>query len=83
MQIGGYVPLQYDVSTGIPTLDIGADTPRVGKEIPVDLLDEVAEDFARQAAIMKAMGFDMVYLHMAYRFNYTGEIPVSAHQQED
>ena len=57
MQIGGYVPVKYDVSTGIPSLDIvGVSTPRVGKEIPADLLDEVAEDFARQAALMKAGG---------------------------
>ena len=72
MQIGGYVPLQYDVSIGIPSLDAGESTPRVGKEIPADLLDEVAEDFVRQAALMKAMGFDMVYLHMAYRLNILG-----------
>ena len=72
MQIGGYVPLKYDVSTGIPTIDVGMSTPRVGEEIPPDVLDEVAEDFVRQAAMMKAVGFDMVYLHMAYRFTILG-----------
>lgn len=72
MQIGGYVPLHYDVSTGIPTVDVGMNTPRVGKEIPADLLDEVAEDFVHQAVIMKAVGFDAVYLHMAYRFTILG-----------
>jgi 2,4-dienoyl-CoA reductase-like NADH-dependent reductase (Old Yellow Enzyme family)/thioredoxin reductase len=73
MQIGGYVPVKYDVSTGIPSLDImGISTPRVGQEIPADLLDEVAEDFVRQAAMMKLVGFDLVYLHMAYRFTILG-----------
>jgi len=73
MQIGGYVPVKYDVSTGIPSLaPVLGTTPRLREEIPADLLDEVAEDFVRQAAMMKAMGFDMVYLHMAYRFTILG-----------
>jgi len=73
MQIGGYVPVKYDVSTGIPSLaPVPGTTPRLREEIPADLLDEVAEDFVRQAAMMKAMGFDMVYLHMAYRFTILG-----------
>jgi 2,4-dienoyl-CoA reductase-like NADH-dependent reductase (Old Yellow Enzyme family)/thioredoxin reductase len=72
MQIGGYVPVKYDVSTGIPSVDVGLNTPRVGEEIPADLLEEVVADFVRQAAMMKAMGFDMVYLHMAYRFTILG-----------
>lgn len=73
MQIGGYVPLRYDVSKGIPSLAaIPGTSPRVGEEIPPELLDEVAEDFARQAAIMQAAGFDMVYLHMAYRLTILG-----------
>jgi 2,4-dienoyl-CoA reductase-like NADH-dependent reductase (Old Yellow Enzyme family)/thioredoxin reductase len=72
MQIGGYVPLKYDVSTGIPTVDVGMNTPRAGEEIPPDVLEEVADDFVLQAAMMKAVGFDMVYLHMAYRFTILG-----------
>jgi 2,4-dienoyl-CoA reductase-like NADH-dependent reductase (Old Yellow Enzyme family)/thioredoxin reductase len=72
MQINGYVPIKYDVSTGIPSVDVGLNTPRVGQEIPVDLLDEVAEDFVHQAAMMKQVDFDMVYLHMAYRFTILG-----------
>jgi len=73
MQIGGYVPAKYDVSSGIPFLaPLPGTIPRVGEEVPADLLDEVAEDFGRQAALMKDMGFDMVYLHMAYRFQLLG-----------
>lgn len=72
MQINGYVPVKYDVSPGILTVDVGMNTPRKGAEIPPDVLEEVAEDFVRQASMMKAVGFDMVYLHMAYRFTILG-----------
>ncbi len=72
MQIGGMVPLQYDVSTGIPTLNVGIHTPRIGKEIPEDVMDEVAEDFVHQAKTMQKVGFDAVYLHMAYRLTILG-----------
>jgi len=73
MAIGGYVPPQYDVSTGIPSVTIALGSiPTVGEEIPADLLDEIAEDYARQAAMMKKTGFDMVYVHMAYRATILG-----------
>jgi len=73
MQIGGYVPVKYDVSTGIPFITPRpGSTARVGEEIPADLLENIAEDFVHQAAIMKATGFDIVYLHMAYRFTILG-----------
>jgi 2,4-dienoyl-CoA reductase-like NADH-dependent reductase (Old Yellow Enzyme family)/thioredoxin reductase len=67
MQIGGFVPPRYDVSAGVP--DMGG---RTGEEIPVSVINEVAEDYARQAALMKELGFDMVYLHMAYRLTIMG-----------
>jgi 2,4-dienoyl-CoA reductase-like NADH-dependent reductase (Old Yellow Enzyme family)/thioredoxin reductase len=73
MQIGGYVPVKYDVSDGIPCESPFEDSShRVGEEIPGGLLEEVAEDFARQAAVMKQVGFDMVFLHMAYRLTILG-----------
>jgi 2,4-dienoyl-CoA reductase-like NADH-dependent reductase (Old Yellow Enzyme family)/thioredoxin reductase len=72
MQIGGFVPVQYDVSTGIPGVDIGLPTVRKGKEIPASLLDGIADDFANQAAVLKRVGFDAVYLHMAYRLTILG-----------
>ncbi|MFH1032542.1 MAG: FAD-dependent oxidoreductase [Chloroflexota bacterium] len=75
MQIGGYVPLKYDVSTGIPSTYISpVATLRTGEEIPADLLEEVAEDFVHQAVIMKQVGFDMLYLHMAYRLTILGRM---------
>ena len=73
MQIGGYVPVKFDVSTGIPCEAPFEDSSRrVGEEIPADLLEEVAEDFARQAAVMKQVGFDGIVLHMAYRLTILG-----------
>lgn len=35
--------------------------------MPAEMLDEIAEDYALQAALMKSLGFDMVSLHMCYR----------------
>ncbi len=73
MQIGGYVPLQFDVSDESPEeVVFPGIKPRTREEIPVDVLDEVANDFVRQAIILKAVGFDMVYLHMAYRLTILG-----------
>jgi 2,4-dienoyl-CoA reductase-like NADH-dependent reductase (Old Yellow Enzyme family)/thioredoxin reductase len=73
MQIGGYVPTKYDVSTGVPSLiPFPGIKSRVGEEIPEIELETVADDFVRQAVIMKSVGFDMVYLHMAYRFTILG-----------
>jgi 2,4-dienoyl-CoA reductase-like NADH-dependent reductase (Old Yellow Enzyme family)/NADPH-dependent 2,4-dienoyl-CoA reductase/sulfur reductase-like enzyme len=74
IQIGGDVPPQYDVSTGIPSLAVYGDgsISKVGEEIPANLLDEVADSYALQAALMKEVGFDMVFLHMAYRLTLLG-----------
>lgn len=72
MQIGGYVPVGFDVSAGIPSESPFGDPPRTGEEIPSDLLEEIAGDFAYQAVMMKRAGFDMVTLHMAYRLTILG-----------
>lgn len=74
MQIGAQVPLQYDVSTGISSIAVIGDggISHTGEEIPADLLAEIADDFATQAVAMKEVGFDMVFLHMAYRLTILG-----------
>jgi 2,4-dienoyl-CoA reductase-like NADH-dependent reductase (Old Yellow Enzyme family)/NADPH-dependent 2,4-dienoyl-CoA reductase/sulfur reductase-like enzyme len=73
MQIGGWVPAKYDVSTGIPAEDVfGFGPPLLREQIPVDLLDEVADTFVRQAVLLKQAGFDSIYLHMAYRLTLLG-----------
>jgi len=74
MAIMGIVPPQYDVSSGIPSHATYGDGSmrRTGIEIPAELLDGIADNFALQAALMKDMGFDMVFLHMSYRATILG-----------
>jgi 2,4-dienoyl-CoA reductase-like NADH-dependent reductase (Old Yellow Enzyme family)/thioredoxin reductase len=74
MQIIVAVPIQYDVSSGLPSMAVFGDksVPTVGIETPALLLDLIAEAFGSQGAIMKELGFDMVFLHMAYRMMFLG-----------
>lgn len=74
MQIGGDVPSGYDVSSGIPSIAVFGDggVSVAGKEIPAGLLAEIADSYAIQAAIMQEVGFDLVFLHMAYRLTILG-----------
>jgi 2,4-dienoyl-CoA reductase-like NADH-dependent reductase (Old Yellow Enzyme family)/NADPH-dependent 2,4-dienoyl-CoA reductase/sulfur reductase-like enzyme len=68
MQINGFVPFKYDVSSGIPSVSPSPEIPsRTGEEIPEALLEGVVEDYVRQSVILKSLGFDMVHLHMAYQ----------------
>lgn len=63
-------PRGYDASTGIPSLSVkGAPGfSETGREIPAKMLEEVADDYALQALVAKKdMGFDMAFVHMAYR----------------
>ena len=43
-----------------------------GKEAPRDLLERVADAYANEAAIAKMLGFDMCFIHMAYRLMFPG-----------
>jgi len=38
-------------------------------EMPDDIMDEIAENYAYQAEIMQYLGYDMVLVHMAYRMS--------------
>jgi 2,4-dienoyl-CoA reductase-like NADH-dependent reductase (Old Yellow Enzyme family) len=69
MGIGANVPPNYDVSTGVPLYATYGDgsVTQYGEEIPGEMLDGIAEDYALQAALMKELGYDMVFLHMCYR----------------
>lgn len=70
----GRAPHPYDVSAGIPIMSMPGDPfhSGVSEEVPVDLIDGIAEDFAIKAALMKNLGFDMIYLPMAYRTSLPG-----------
>jgi 2,4-dienoyl-CoA reductase-like NADH-dependent reductase (Old Yellow Enzyme family)/thioredoxin reductase len=84
MQIGAEVPWEYDVSTHIPGVPMrgafaeepfrapSSGVPKLRQEIPSSLLDGLADEFALQAAILKEQGFDMVFLHGAYRMTILG-----------
>ena len=63
-------PRCYDASSGIPSVAVPGDgsVSVTGKEVPADMLDKIADEYARQALVAKReMGFDMAFLHMAYR----------------
>ena len=62
---------KWDVSAGFSPM-MGGGPPVKREEIPVDLLDGIAEGCALNAALMKELGFDMVFLHMSYRGTIMG-----------
>ena len=64
----------YDASDNVPGEYVPGDDsePRLGKEAPQELLYEVAEAYAQEAALGKSLGFDMCYIHMAYRLMFPG-----------
>jgi len=51
----------YDVAAGL----VGWDG-KVSKEITENIMDEIAESYARRAAILQYLGYEMVMLHMGY-----------------
>jgi len=68
MNLGCRIFEGYDVSNGFfPREGEGA-----SKELTEKQLDEIADDYAEQALILKHLGFDMVSLHMAYRHQTPG-----------
>lgn len=63
-------PKGYDASSGVPSVAIAGDgsVSVTGEEAPAEMLDKIADEYARQALVAKKeMGFDMAFLHMAYR----------------
>lgn len=64
----------YDVSDNVPGEFVPGDDSRslTGKEAPRDLLYEIVDAYAKEAAIGKSLGFDMCYIHMAYRLMFPG-----------
>lgn len=68
------VPANYDVSSGVPSEVVEGTgmKARTGQELSEDLLEEIAENYVLQASILKGLGFDGLFLHMAYRFMFLG-----------
>jgi hypothetical protein len=67
----GAAPPGYDVSAGIP---FDSRSGEEVKEIPAELLEEMAENIANRMEVMKVLGHDMCFLHMAYRMATLGRM---------
>jgi 2,4-dienoyl-CoA reductase-like NADH-dependent reductase (Old Yellow Enzyme family)/thioredoxin reductase len=67
----GMAPPGYDVSAGIPPDSAFGEEE---KEIPDEMLEEVAENIANHMEVMKVLGHDMCFLHMAYRMSLMGRM---------
>jgi len=72
--IGVDVPPQYDITGGMPCRGIpGPDGQNlVTREITEEMMEQIAEEYALQAAFMRDVGFDAVLLHMSYRLDILG-----------
>lgn len=80
--VGAMPPHGYDVSAGLPVrMPPGGpaggptgdgNTSEVSKEIPAELLDSVADEYALQSVFMRELGFDMVTMHCSYRASLPG-----------
>ncbi|MCD7846340.1 MAG: FAD-dependent oxidoreductase [Oscillospiraceae bacterium] len=64
----------YDASDGILSEFVAGDGSKAeyGKAAPKELLYEMVEEYAKEAKLAKNLGFDMCYLHMAYRMMFPG-----------
>lgn len=64
----------YDASDGILSEFVAGDGSRaeVGKAAPSELLYQMIEAYGEEAKLAKSLGFDMCYLHMAYRMMFPG-----------
>lgn len=64
----------YDVSAGVPPMVVygSGRNPPGGKEISEEQLEQLADECALQATLMKECGFDGIHLHMAYRLAILG-----------
>lgn len=71
MNLGCRIFEGYDVSAGLPARP-GQTEP--SKELTREMLEEIADNYAEQASILKNLGIDMVSLHMAYRHQSPGRM---------
>jgi len=65
------VPQEYDVSPA-PIIRRGVRTNEISQELTYEMMDKIADEYALQSAFVKAMGFDMVFMHMSYRIQLLG-----------
>ena len=78
MMIGSGDFSEYDVNDDVPPTIVEGDrggagfVNATGKRITLDIMNKVADNMAEQACIVQENGFDMVYIHMAYRLMLLG-----------
>ena len=82
MNLGCRIFDGYDVIAGLPPR-AGATEP--SKELTPEMLQEIADDYAEQAAVLKSLGFDAVSVHMAYRHQTPGRLlsPLLNHRTDE
>lgn len=73
--IGVDVPAPYDISGGLPRMGPPGDNgkPALSEEIPEEIMNRIADEYAAQAAFLHDQGFDAVLLHMSYRLDILGK----------
>lgn len=64
----------YDASDGILSEFVAGDGSKAerGKAAPKELLLEMVEAYAQEAKLAQSLGFDMCFMHMAYRLMFPG-----------
>ncbi|MCR5784343.1 MAG: FAD-dependent oxidoreductase [Eubacterium sp.] len=71
----------YDASDGVISEYVAGDgsKPEMGKAAPKELLYKMVEAYAEEAKLAKSLGFDMCFMHMAYRLMFPGRFlsPIS------
>ncbi len=64
----------YDASDGVLSEFVAGDgsKPELGRAAPKELLYQMAEAYAAEAKLAQSLGFDMCFMHMAYRLMFPG-----------
>ena len=64
----------YDASDGVLSEFVAGDGSRAeyGKTAPKELLYQMVEAYAEEARLAQSLGFDMCFMHMAYRLMFPG-----------
>lgn len=64
----------YDASDGVLSEFVAGDGSKaeLGKAAPKELLYKMVETYAEEARLAQSLGFDMCFMHMAYRLMFPG-----------
>lgn len=64
----------YDASDGVLSEFVAGDgsKPELGKAAPKELLYQMVDAYAEEAKLAQSLGFDMCFMHMAYRLMFPG-----------